>query len=643
MDDSALGCRGVGLRRLVFLAVFAVVTMGYAFFRQSSFYIFNDSPYFGKLAHSLAEPTDAPLGRFGELAHKYFSTVSVRGYRPACFTIQALAALCLFDPAGPHFWHLLIVGSLFGALAVCMFLVSRRFVATDLAAAFATLLLLASPALAATSWIYLAFPQVVMPLLFCLGLLCYWNAREARCRPAWLAGLAIILLIGPWLREVFFVFAFLVGILELQFIWEQGKKRPTGMLLLAAAGMAHAVFPTALLKLLLFPELPLRPMYLLGGSVLRQVSAQHIAWHSAKHFLPLMPPMLWVLALLGCVLHAAARLGARPADHAPTESTAAAIWSLFADLIAPAALLVLGVILWRLRSPGLGVAVTLLPAVLALQQRQAFLAFWFAALYLPLLRVFTEHIHFMYALVPVSIVFAAAAERLWLRVQLLRRCRGLVRVALAVVCLLAASDQGLNLLAVYRTCHATYGGIQSVADRLAQLVPNDSFVVGNAVHQCEIGPRLPKTINVCAVLPGHAIIDGRLGSNANACNAFLKACQPRPVFLLEVECDHLPDKLDHRHPYVHELKIAKRDLGIIHETSAGYPYLDPLRLLVSRPYVPFMGAPDLVDDFYCGPARDGRPFCSEVFARYHLYEVIDGHAEAGTPAEAPSPPGRSVR
>jgi hypothetical protein len=93
------------------------------------------------------------------------------------------------------------------------------------------------------------------------------------------------------------------------------------------------------------------------------------------------------------------------------------------------------------------------------------------------------------------------------------------------------------------------------------------------------------------------------------------------LYLLAIDFDYLPNKLRHRHAYVHAYDIEKEDLGVVHETIARYPFLDPLRDLIPREYVPFLGAPDLDNDFYRGRARDGRWFSYEVGAEYHLYRV----------------------
>ena len=66
---------------------------------------------------------------------------------------------------------------------------------------------------------------------------------------------------------------------------------------------------------------------------------------------------------------------------------------------------------------------------------------------------------------------------------------------------------------------------------------------------------------------------------------------------------------------------TRADLGVLHKTQAVYPFLDPLEALIPRNFVPSLGAPDLVQDFYRGGARSGTLFLREVYVQYHLYRV----------------------
>ena len=62
------------------------------------------------------------------------------------------------------------------------------------------------------------------------------------------------------------------------------------------------------------------------------------------------------------------------------------------------------------------------------------------------------------------------------------------------------------------------------------------------------------------------------------------------------------------------------DLGSLYTTRVVYPFIDPLHYLFPPVYVPYLGAPDLVNDFYHGRTLDRALFLREVYAEYHLYQ-----------------------
>src|SRR5262249_135753 len=97
-----------------------------------------------------------------------------------------------------------------------------------------------------------------------------------------------------------------------------------------------------------------------------------------------------------------------------------------------------------------------------------------------------------------------------------------------------------------------------------------------------------------------------------------------PVYLLDVRYAYRPGKdVELAHPSVTAPAppLPRGALGQLPATRACYPSLDPLRTAFPRPFVSFLGAPDLVNAFYHGPRQDGAAFSSEVSAEYWLYRV----------------------
>jgi len=601
--------------------LFLAVALAFAAYRGTSCLVWDDSTcastadgdqveeFDARVATRRAELAADPLGTLTRMTSQAFAKAdSPGGYRPVSTLYFALCFSYFYDHDRPSPWHALIVGGLYGAFAVCFLLVARRFVRREPAAWLALLLIVASPPLTATSWIFMSFVQVIMPLIMCAALLAYWGWAE-RGSPLALAGLLLLWLVGPWAREILFVVPVLIGYVELA-----RARRPTWLLFLAACAFAHAVYPTALLKVLFLPELPLRSMFAMGGHVSQQMAGAPLRWHASLHFLPLVPPSLWLLSLLVSIL---APVGAPPFERGTSWAAAVALSRrLLAPLVAAAA----AALYWEDTAHAATAACLVIPA-LAWRIGAPLLAGWFLILYLPLLRVFTEHIHFLYAMVPAVVVLAMTVEALtdWLSVR--RPALARLRYAVLAIALLAVADQALNLLGTYRTMHATYGGIDVVAARLRRQLRRDDILVCNTLHGEEIWYHAGYAYRNYFAIPWGVTDYTRCVADPAAFLKLLQGPGDRAVYLLDVDFDYLPAKVAHRHKYVHAYDIAKEDLGVVHETRRCYPYCDPLRCLIAREYVPFLGAPDLVNDFYCGPARDGRGFHYEVHAAYHLYRV----------------------
>jgi hypothetical protein len=614
--------------RFRLVALFVLVAVGFALFRQDHFVIWNDSH--GVYLQQSCGPEglfNTSLGR--ALAHP-FEIEECGGYRPLALLFYSFGLRFLYVPHGPAFLHLLLIGSLYGGLAVAMLGVAQRFVRTEAAAGFAVLLALASPPLAATSWVFLVGVQAIVPLLICLGLLCYWKACEvSRGRGFFLACLALILLAGPWFREFLGIVPILIGFLEVR-----RARRLTPMMGLAIFGLLHAVYPMALIKLLFLPELPLRSVFALGN--LGHVMEDHrVRWQAGAHFLPLFPPLLMVLGATAALTGAWAR-GRTFLDIRSEGVRWRTLWPALA--FSCWLVLVVGLLASRRGDWLLPVVLCLGVAVLGLQ-RELFLPFWFLASFVPILRVFTEHIHFLYAIVPAAIILAGAAESLWLHAAALRGpVAWWARLALAACLVLAAADQVANLYGVSAVNRASYGGIEDVAQWLRRHVPAGSVIVSNVIHGEEIKWRAGSHIENFSTKEGGVKDPGRVVGEPAAMRALLGQSAGKDVYLLDVDYDYPAWKADyHRHRYVHRWELPCQDLGVVHRTLVRYFFIDPLHHLVPRDYVPFLGAPDLVDDFYSGPSQDGRPFTYEVAATYHVYRVT-GDAIRPAPSAGPAEP-----
>jgi hypothetical protein len=577
-------------RRLVILIfLWLLVTFGYFFFRSSApLPVWSDSPEVSaNLYGSFGVGPRQTLNEQGlleRIIRESFQSSTTTGYRPVNFIIHKLGVAFFSTPeASPYLWFA-AVSLVCGTLAVCFFFLARRYTRTDFAAIVAVILLLCSPSVVGSGWLIFSGIHALVLLLICSGLLLYWKILETPHNAPWyLAGLCAVLLLGPWYRE--FIGGLSVLIIFLEF---QRARRPTPLVFLAGLFLLHAVFPTALVKLIAFPGLPLQPVFALGQlgvqvqlalapadqSVVGHLISS-IRWRALFSFFALFPPTLVGLSLIGYLLPSGWR-------H---------------DSLS-----------FRLNKCGGG---------------YLFLGFWLAVFFLPFLRIFTLHAHLAYPLMPFSIIVALGVERLWHMTSHQTRLRHVSRYLLALVLGIAICDHFLNVYGSYRTVRAINTGSLAVADWFQQEVPAGSIVICNALHIEDI-----RLFSNGHIVPYWTVDTGivelkRAVETPQKLNELLvQNHNRRDVYFLDVDYKFTRDKVYyHSHKYVRNESVAMKRIGLVHTTQVKYPYLDPLRMLIPRSFIPFLGGGDLENDFYRGPAQNGTPFMWEIYAEYHVYQV----------------------
>ena len=592
--------KDLATRRIVAIAsIWLAIAIGFFLFRSSTtLLVWSDSPEVSaNLYGSFGVGPRQTLNEQGllkEIIRESFQSSTTTGYRPVNFIIHELGVAFFSTPeASPYLWFA-AVSLVFGASAVCFFLVARRFTRTDFAAMLAVFLLLCSPSVVGTGWLIFSGIHALVLLLVCLGLLLYWKIVETPHHAYWcFAGLCAVLLLGPWYREFIGGLSILIIFLELQ-----RARRPTALMLLAGLFLLHAVFPTAIVKVLAFPGLPLQPVFALGqlgvqvqinAAPAQQSTLAHllnsIRWSALFNFLWLLPPTLLGLSLLGYLV---------PSD-------------------------------WRKDSFNY-------PANKC-DGGYLFLGFWLLVFFLPFLRIFTLHAHLAYPLMPFSIAVAIGAERLWQMTSHRTRLSRILRNVLAVVLGVAVCDHLLNVYGSFRTVHAINSGSLAVADWFQRQVPAGSIVICNALHIEDI-----RLFSNGHIVP-YWTVDTGIVESKRAVETPQKLAQllvqnqnRRNVYFLDVNYQFTPDKVYyHSHKYVRNENVATKKIGLVYTTRVKYPYLDPLRSLTPRPYIFFLGGGDLENDFYRGPARDGPPFMRELYAEYHVYQVTGTEVAAWDP------------
>lgn len=616
----------IGLQRkwLVAALLWLAVTSGFVAFRNFPFYVWNDTPsimhHESSGIEDLARTIDGrreellakPVATTFKLASDAFRSIQGGGYRPLS-TLQSLLLAHLIDIHQPALLHLWVWGAVYGFFGVALWRVSVRYLGDSWWSLVPVLLTLGSPPVVGAGLVLVAGFQLIVPLTMCLALLFYWHATDGN--RGWKASvvlLAILLLLGPWYREVLVVLPFLLGCIEYH-----RAGRITALHTLFAAALLHALFPTALVKVVAFPDLPLTLVTKIG--LANQQLQTGIRWYAAWSFLPLVPPTLLVFGIVAGLWSSV--IAVRSLFQRKWRFAFETLFHATAVLWASTTIFLL--FRWNsLQSEEAGThfsAILMLGLPMAVLRRHPSLALWFGVTFLPVLRVFAEHVHFMYAIVPTSIILVAAVQDFH---GLLPRT-GIpaltMRWSIVSILAIATTDQCCNIPAGHSVAESQYRGMHQIARALMKTLPKNSVLITNVIHGVEIGWLTDSHFDLrtsvsAGVAPRWSVesvptMTGILESRAGS------------VYLLDCNFEYLPNKQYHRHKYIHAYHVDKEDLGTLHQTSARYYFADPLRHFISRRYMPFLGAPDLENDFYTGPSRRSRFFESEMYAEYRLFRV----------------------
>jgi hypothetical protein len=566
------------------LVLFLLAAGAFLVWRAPGDLVWDDSP---TLCANLYPPGGGPVYSLDDphfwpdVWTEVFGHLQPDGYRPFNWTMRrfGVALYGKFPHATAVFLALNAI--LVGLLAGAVFRLARRTLRSDLAANFAVFLLLASTPMLTGLLVLFTGIQALVPLLICSALHCYFGIYEGRWPRLCLVGLSLILFLGPWYREFVGLAAVLVLFLEVQ-----NRRWRSGVSFLAALGLLHALFPTALLHALFFPELPVQPVFRLGA------------------------------------LGEQARAGIDPDGTFLTkfrDFVFSLKWRIFIDLasILPPTLLVLAILGW-------------LPAILrgrqpAIPGRDAsFLGFFFLLTFLPFLKVFKEHVHLAYCLVPASILVAGSVETLWRTTKAIG-----LRWIMAVVLLFPLADHVLNPLIVRGATQNCYAVIHRLADFCNRTIPEGGILLSNAHHADDVRLYCHGRFGCyfTALTSGNR---ARFIEEPVALANLLQQAGNRGLYCLDVRPPSRRGQQggDRIHWVVRRQAVHLQPFGEIDHVSYRYPVLDPLKLFIPVRCTTWPGSPDLEFDYYRGPALDGSPGLREIAVRYFFYRAID-YPEAG--------------
>jgi hypothetical protein len=650
VDSTLAGPRREWPAMRVALALILGVAAIFVVLRYQVGLVFDDTPGMATILYDEGNPP-SPTGLqfYTHLVKQSFGNQGTSGYRPLSALIAHTAGEVLRGRFLNTFTWYCFIGLIQGATVCSVFFVARRFVTDERWAFLAAFLFVCSAPHVTAAWVVLAGIQAIVTLIVCTGLLLYWRVAERREHFRWAtAGLIVLMLFGSWFREF-------IGILTVLVMFEELRRnrRPTWLMGVAGLCLLHAVFPTILIKYAFSVDLPLKSIFAMGslaqtldkpivwqGDVSEWFRAQFeaIRWLAGWHFIVLLPPSLLVIAVVSFFVESIRDLarsipGHLSRDAGRTQLGRASLKAAVLPLLYAA--LLIGLKCFKGDWHTIGVFLCLGLAVVALKQ-SVFLSVWFLLSFLPFLKVFTEPVHLAYAIVPASIVVAAAAEKLWNLTAGVRRPVRVARWAMAAILVITIGDHALTVYGSYRVVTKSYEGIERVAEWFQQNTPKGSIVIGNAVHTWDVRYYSKGHINTYRTAGPST--DPLIVMTPRQLESLLaEKFDQHDIYLLDMDYDFPCDKSwYHSHRFVENQGVAKQDLGKIYVTRARYPFLDPLRNFIERPYITFLGPPDLENDFYHGRAKNGRFQHYELRCDYHVYKVTSKKVRDYWYPQAPS-------
>jgi len=501
-----------------------------------------------------------------------FGQLSNAGYRPLNSIIRQLGADFFVGFPGMGMIWFILIGVLQGLSALIIYQYLRQFYSTPGCAGFVLFMYFSSPPIVSSLWIVFAGVQTFVIAIICLGLNIYDNIKKREKDPIPLIVLlALTMILGPWYREF-------IGILPLLIIACEilAPKKSIAVLVVAVAGLGHAIFPTILMKVF-FHSLPANSVFSMGllgqmvgggGILLDPFRFQYQFCNLVLNFFSIVPPFLWILS-------------------------ASAIF------------------------------VTVLAHKYDFKFRNhlKLLLIWFLLSFLPFIKVYTEQVHLAYCLFPALIIMGLLIEKVYLEIQHSKRSRKPVAIIFLVIIGLVVLDGMMNIYGSAKVVAGINNGMMNVASELKKRIPPGAIVIGNALHTGDIqaysGNYFTAYYSLRAGVPwSQYVVDDK-----DALIRLANTVAPQEIYFLSADFNFMPDKINyHRHQFVYDKTFPKENLGKIYVAKIQYPYADPLKSFVGRSFISFLGPPDLENDFYRGPCPDGKGKCREVYVEYHLYK-----------------------
>ncbi len=538
---------------LTSLVIGICVSALYYGFRGTARYYWDDTSTLANAYLHKPSPTPSTLA----LLPPCFAGIQGDGYRPVSCWIRDLGRRMGLEEPDRYLKFFVGINAISqGVMAALLFLVGFSLGLPIVYSLLSTLLFVASTPNLTGALVISSGIQSLVPIWMCAGVLAFLAARRTgRAWPALVLG--AILITGPFVREFLGVLPVILIFLE----WSIYQRNRWWIISLALAAL-HALFPTALVKLLFYPELPFVFVARIGN-LGAYVSSGRPKPRIFLDLFNLLPPSL----LLAAVLFG--------------------IWQFYRNQK-------------KIKNPYI-----------------KFLLFYFAASFLPFLKIFNGQVHLAYCLVPLCFLIGFFIWQAWI---LAGQSKSSWKFALLVLLAITFTDQIANVHSVRKVTKDMYDEIDRLGNWMkANIAPKDN-VISQAHHLACVFVRSGFYFEPWTA-PGDFF--GRRKSLITADEIKgVMASQPGSFYLLNVDMVDTRAREPRILPLLHDRRVKTKSLGQIGQLTTRFPFFDPLRNFLPQIAWNWTGSPDLEYDFYRGPSMDGRWFKSEVSAVYTMHKVI---------------------
>lgn len=597
------------------LFLWIIVCISFIAFRKDLVLVWNDSVTFYGYAYvkSFQELS------FFTIVYNSFSYFTSEGYRPLSEIINLLS-LEYFRKTNlliPPIWFLFIVANFYALLALTVYYVAKRIINNSLLAYLTSFFVVLSSPVISASWVLFAGIQPIVTIIICLGLLLYWKAIDHPEKYWPLICLGFVMLIGPWFREFCGVLPIIILFSELM---KKGKN--IKIIVLSIIFLFHAFFPMFCMAFIFrFHHLPgLQPVFLMGNLQiqLNQSSGfsllhflNSIRWQMPPSYLAIIPPSLIVLFQLSYFTYFILQMKSQLKNK----------FVLF-KLSIPV-MIYLMLLAYSLKRHDMPLLCLVLSLSIVLVPVNLPLRLWFLLAYLPFLKIYTEITHLAYVLVPSYIIILKSIADFFRIIGNIGKAK-IAKIVFSFFLMIAALDQLATAYGSYTVTRNTYHGILSMASWIKNNLPRHSAIICNAIHVLDIQLFSDNYFTAYSTMDasGGFGFPDKILDTPEKLMVFLDKKNIKNVYLLDVDFNYLPEqRVSHQHKFIHQYSLPSQDLGLIYTIYSEYPFIDPLRYLVSRQYLSFLSAPDLAQDFYNGSSLRHHKFTNALHANYHLYKI----------------------